>query len=51
MSFFNDLLSTASLNYYLDIILSFFSKFLHKEFNLNGHWEVALTEITYPIKF
>ena len=51
MSFFNVFLSNASLNYYLDNILSTFSNFLHKQFNLNGHWEVALTETTYPIKF
>ncbi len=51
MSFYVDLLSNASTNYYSDNTLSHFSNFLPEQVNLNGDWEVALTEIYHPNYF
>ncbi len=51
MSFYVDLLSNASANYYSNKTLSHFSNFLPEQINLNGDWEVALTEIYHPNYF
>ncbi len=46
--FIVELVSNASLNLYPDNTLASFSNFLPEQFNLDGDWEVALLEISYP---
>ncbi len=51
MSSYVDLLSNASTNYYSNNLLSHFSNFPPAQVNLNGEWEVPLTEIYHPNYF
>ena len=49
MSFFTvELVSNASFDCYPNITLSSFTSFLPEQINLDGEWEVAITEMSYP---
>ena len=43
-----DLVSNASAQLFLYKTLSSFTKFLPEQLNLDGQWEVAISEISYP---
>ena len=47
-SFTIDLVSNASGELFPDNTLSSFTKFLPEQLNLEGQWEVAISEISYP---
>ena len=47
-SFTIELVSNASGELFPDNTLSFYTKFLPEQLNLEGQWEVALSEISYP---
>ena len=47
-SFKNELVSNASGELFSNNTLSFFTKFLPEQVNLEGQWEVAISEISYP---
>ena len=47
-SFTIELVSNASAQLYLDKILSSFTNFLPEQLKLDGQWEVAISEISYP---
>ena len=42
------MVSTASAQLIPDNTLSFFTNFLPEQLNLDGEWEVAISEISYP---
>ena len=49
MSFFTvELVSNASFDCYPNNTLICFTNFLPEQFNLDGEWEVAITELSYP---
>ena len=50
-SFFIDLVSNASMNEFPENSLSKFTNVLCQPLNFNREWEVAITEIFYPIDF
>lgn len=50
LSFTVELLSNASFNFYPKNTLSAFSNYLATPIELEGEWEVALVEISYPSK-
>ena len=43
-----DLVSNASAQLFPDNTLSSFTNFLPEQLNLDGRWEVAISEISYP---
>ena len=47
-SFTKELVSNASGQLFPDNTLSFFTNFLPEQLNLEGQWEVAMSEISYP---
>ena len=47
-SFTIELVSNASAQLFPDNTLSSFTNFLPEQPNLDGQWEVAISEITYP---
>ena len=47
-SFTIELVSNASSDLFLDKTLSSFTNFLPDQVNLEGQWEVAISEISYP---
>ena len=47
-SFTIELVSNASAQLFPDITLSSFTNFLPEQLNLDGQWEVAISEISYP---
>ena len=47
-SFTTELVSNASGELFPDKTLSSFTNFLPKQLNLEGQWEVAISEISYP---
>ena len=47
-SFTVELFSNASAQLFPDNTLSSFTNFLPKQLNLDGQWEVAISEISYP---
>ena len=47
-SFAIDLVSNASGELFPNNTLSSFTKFLPEQVNLEGQWEVAISEISYP---
>ena len=47
-SFTKELVSNATGELFPDITLSSFTNFLPEELNLEGQWEVAISEISYP---
>ena len=47
-SFTIELFSHASGELFPNITLSFFTNFLPEQLNLEGQWEVAISEISYP---
>ena len=47
-SFTIELVSIASAQLFADKTLSSFTNFLPKQLNLEGPWEVAFSEISYP---
>ena len=47
-SFTIELLSNASAQLFSDNTLSSFTNFLPNQLNLDGQWEVAIAEISYP---
>ena len=47
-SFTLELVSSASMNVYPQNAMSSFTNFLPEQINLEGDWEVALSEIAYP---
>ena len=47
-SFLIELVSNASAQLFPDNTLSSFTNFLTEELNLDGQWEVAISEISYP---
>lgn len=47
-SFYVELVSNASMNIYKDNTLASFTNFLPEQINLDGEWDVALSEITCP---
>ena len=50
-SFTITLVSSASMNIFFDNSLASFKNLLSENFDLQGEWRVALTEITFPIQF
>lgn len=46
-----ELVSNASLNVYPDNTLSSFTNFLPEQLNFEGQWEVALSEISFPVLY
>ena len=50
-SFTVEWLSNASLDFYPNNSLSSFTDFLPQQINLDGKWEVAITELSYPSLF
>ena len=50
-SFTIELVSNASAQLFPDNTLSFFTNFLPGQLNLNGQWEVAISEISYPTMY
>ena len=50
-SFTIELVSNASAQLFPDNILSSFTNFLPEQLNLDGQWEVAISEISYPSKY
>ena len=47
-SFTIEMVSNASAQLFSDNTLSSFTNFLPEQLNLEGQWEVAISEITYP---
>ena len=47
-SFAVELVSNASFDCYPNNTLSSFTNFLPEQINLDGEWEVAITELSYP---
>ena len=47
-SFTIELVSNASAEFFPDNTLSSFTNFLPEQVNLEGQWEVAISEISYP---
>ena len=47
-SFTIELVSNASLQLFPNNTLSSFTNFLPEQVNLNGQWEVGISEISYP---
>ena len=47
-SFTVELVSNASFDCYPNNTLSSFANFLPEQINLDGEWEVAITELSYP---
>ena len=47
-SFTLEMVSDASGDLFLNNTLSFFTNFLPEQVNLEGQWEVAIPEISYP---
>ena len=47
-SFTIELVSNASAQFFPDNTLRYFTNFLPEELNLDGQWEVAISEISYP---
>ena len=47
-SFTIGLVSNASVGLFPDNTLSSFTNFLPEQVNLEGQWEVAISEISYP---
>ena len=47
-SFTIELVSNASAQLFPDKTLSSFTNFLPEQLNLEGQWEVAISEISYP---
>ena len=47
-SFTIKLVSNASAQLFPDKTLSYFTNFLPEQLNLDGQWEVAISEISYP---
>ena len=47
-SFTVELVSNASFDYYPNNTISSFKNFLPEKINLDGEWEVAITELSYP---
>ena len=47
-SFTIELVSNASSQLFPDNTLSSFTNFLQEQLNLDGQWEVAISEISYP---
>ena len=47
-SFTIELVSNASGELFPDKTLSSFTNFLQEQVNLEGQWEVAISEISYP---
>ena len=47
-SFTTELVSNASGKLFTDNTLSSFTNFLPEQVNLEGQWEVAISEISYP---
>ena len=47
-SFTVELDSNASFDCYPNKTLSSFTNFLPEQINLDGEWEVAITELSYP---
>ena len=47
-SFTVEMVSNASLDCYPNNTLSSFKNFLTEQINLDGEWEVAITELSYP---
>ena len=47
-SFTIELVSNSSGEVFPDNTLSFFTSFLPEQLNLEGQWEVAISEISYP---
>ena len=43
-----ELVSNASAQLFSDNTLSSFTDFLPEQLNLDGQWEVAISEISYP---
>ena len=50
-SFTIELISNASAQLFPDNTLSSFTTFLPEQLNLDGQWDVALSEISYPLMF
>ena len=50
-SFTIELVSNASAQLFPDNTLSSFTNFLPEQLNLDGQWEVAISEITYPSRY
>ena len=50
-SFTKDLVSNASGELFPNNTLSFFTNFLTEQVNLEGQWEVAISEISYPSRY
>ena len=46
-----DLVSNASMNVFKDNTLSSFTNILPEQIDLEGTWEVALSEISYPAMY
>ena len=47
-SFTVELISNASFDCYPNNTMSTFTNFLPEQINLDGEWEVAITELSYP---
>ena len=47
-SFTIELISNAPVQLFLGNTLSSFTSFLPVQLNLEGHWEVVISEISYP---
>ena len=43
-----ELVSNAPAQLFPDNTLSSFTNFLPEQLNLEGHWEVAISEVSYP---
>ena len=50
-SFTEDLVSNASAQLFPDNTLSSFTNFLPEQLNLDGQWEVAISELSYPTMY
>ena len=50
-SFTKELVSNASAQLFPDKTLSSFTNFLSEQLNLEGQWEVAIAEKTYPLMY
>ena len=46
-----ELFSNASAQLFPDKTLSYFTNFLQEQLNLEGQWEVAISEVSYPSMF
>ena len=47
-SFTKEVVSNASAQLFRDKTLSSFTNFLLEQLNLEGRWDVAISEISYP---